>query len=529
MKKIFYYILLGGMLGITSCNSLDLSPEDYYGSNNFWNQKSQAEMFMTGIHADLRNKYQMPVTLGEFRSEILISDVTSMGEGVYGPPMTNNMLTKDNTGVEDWYGLYPNIMHLNLFIKNIDADIDYMTETEKSYYLGQAYGLRAYYYFFLYRTFGGVPLETEPKVTEGSIDITQLYKARSTPEETLEFIKNDVEKSESFFENADKKMSVQYEWSYYATEMLKAQVYMWSAKVTTGLLDDDIEGDHIATLTTVDANNSDLLVAKKALLNVVGQQFELLPNYEDLWTPEGKKNKEIIFAICFDKNEMTNWGANWFYNVALFTNATDLDGNPYSSDPLNLMAAGPLRYEYKVPFLEIYDEDDTRLDATFFQYLFGGKTHGSCWKKLIGHTEGGTHYYDSDVPIYRYSDVLLMLAECENGLGDFNKCADYINDVRERAYGDTFAAHKFIAGDYAENEWAILQERDKEFVGEGSRWFDLLRLRDDNGKALVFSTKAHYGSNTPILAIGQEYMTLWPVNVEVLNGDPEIKQTPGYE
>ena len=49
--------------------------------NDFWNQKSQVEMFMTGIHADLRDKYQMPVTLGEFRSEILISDVTSMGEG----------------------------------------------------------------------------------------------------------------------------------------------------------------------------------------------------------------------------------------------------------------------------------------------------------------------------------------------------------------------------------------------------------------------------------------------------------------
>ena len=50
-----------------------------------------------------------PVTLGEFRSEILISDVTSMGEGVYGPPMTYNLLTKDNTGIDDWYEVYPNI------------------------------------------------------------------------------------------------------------------------------------------------------------------------------------------------------------------------------------------------------------------------------------------------------------------------------------------------------------------------------------------------------------------------------------
>ena len=112
---------------------------------------------------------------------------------------------------------------------------------------------------------------------------------------------------------------------------------MWSAKVTTGLPDDDIAGDHIATLTAVDPNNSDLLTAKKALLNLVNQQFELLPNFADLWTPEGKKNKEIIFALCFNKNELTNWGANWFYNVALFTNATDLDGNKYGPDPLKLL------------------------------------------------------------------------------------------------------------------------------------------------------------------------------------------------
>ena len=256
MKKIFYSILLSGMMVLSACDALDLSPEDYYGSNDFWNQKSQVEMFMTGIHADLRDKYQMPVTLGEFRSEILISDVTSMGEGVYGPPMTNNLLTKDNTGVDDWYEVYPNIMHINLFIRNVDKEIDYMTGMEKSFYLGQAYGLRAYYYFYLYRTFGGVPLETEPKVTEGSIDITQLYKARSTPEETLEFIKEDINKSEAFFNESDKKMSNQYEWSYHATELLKAKIYMWSAKVTTGLPDDDIAGDHIATLTAVDPNNN---------------------------------------------------------------------------------------------------------------------------------------------------------------------------------------------------------------------------------------------------------------------------------
>lgn len=526
MKKILYSLVAAGMLGLYSCDSLDLSPEDYYGSSNFWNQQSQAEMFMTGIHAELRSKYQMPVTLGEFRSELLISDVTSMGEGVYGPPMTNNLLTRDNTGIEDWYELYPNILHLNLFIKNVDSDIDYMTEAEKSFYLGQAYGLRAYYYFYLYRTFGGVPLETEPTVTEGSIDITQLYKARSTPEETLAFIQGDINKSEAFFGKADKKMSDIYEWSYYATEILKAKIYLWSAKVSTRGTTD--KGNHTATVAGVSPADSDLQTARTALLNVKGQAFDLVPEYADLWTPEGKKNQELIFALHFDKNELTNWGANWFYNVALFTNATDLNGNKYGPDPLKLLTAGPLRYEYKTAFIDIYDAEDKRLDATFFQYLFEGTKRGACMKKLAGHTDGGSHYYDSDVPVYRYSDVLLMLAECENGLGNAGGCADYINDVRRRAYGDAFESHKYTAGSYGDNEWAILQERDKEFVGEGSRWFDLLRLQDDGGKPLVFSAKAHYGSTSPILTDEQAYKMLWPVNVEVLNGDPEIEQTYGY-
>ena len=46
MKKIFYSILLSGMMVLSACDALDLSPEDYYGSNDFWNQKSQVEMFM---------------------------------------------------------------------------------------------------------------------------------------------------------------------------------------------------------------------------------------------------------------------------------------------------------------------------------------------------------------------------------------------------------------------------------------------------------------------------------------------------
>jgi hypothetical protein len=50
MKKIKYYILLllVATIALTSCDSLDLSPEDYYGSNNFWNNEAQVKGLLSG-------------------------------------------------------------------------------------------------------------------------------------------------------------------------------------------------------------------------------------------------------------------------------------------------------------------------------------------------------------------------------------------------------------------------------------------------------------------------------------------------
>lgn len=88
--------------------------------------------------------------------------------------------------------------------------------------------------------------------------------------------------------------------------------------------------------------------------------------------------------------------------------------------------------------------------------------------------------------------------------------------------------------DYAANELAILKERDKEFVCEGKRWFDVIRMHDANKKPLVFSTAAAYpdamgDEALPILKEATEqHKLLWSVNIGVLNGDPKLTQTWGY-
>lgn len=71
-------------------------------------------------------------------------------------------------------------------------------------------------------------------------------------------------------------------WSKAATLMLKAEIYMWAAKVT-------ITG-HTATGTT------DLKVAQAALNQIIGK-FELLSDFENVFSTSNRNNKEIIFTL----------------------------------------------------------------------------------------------------------------------------------------------------------------------------------------------------------------------------------------
>lgn len=151
--------------------------------------------------------------------------------------------------------------------------------------------------------------------------------------------------------------------------------------------------------------------------------------------------------------------------------------------------------------------------------------------KLVGHVADGIRYFDNDIVMMRYADVLLMMAEVENGLG--KPCASYINEVRKRAYGENYTEDvTYTDGTYAENELAILKERDKEFAGEGTRWFDLVRMHDAAKKPLAFSVAVAYlepgEEAAAVLSNTEEYKLLWPINIGVMTADPEIKQTWGY-
>ena len=198
MKKIICSLFLATAC-LTGCNELDLTPIDYSATGNYWQNEQQVATFMNGLHKHLRDDYTSPVVLGEFRGGTLRDGTSSLGTSLSSATIVTNALTTTSTGVSNWNNYYNKILQVNHFIQEVENGCAFLSESRRNFFLGQAYGIRAYYYFMLYRTYGGVPLETEVKLLGGSVDPSAMYMERATAEATMQFLKDEIGKSETAF------------------------------------------------------------------------------------------------------------------------------------------------------------------------------------------------------------------------------------------------------------------------------------------------------------------------------------------
>ncbi len=521
IKSIIILIAGINLLFFAACD-LELAPIDYYGSGNYWKNVAHAETYVNGLHNRLRStSFTLQYILGEARGGSSKSGTSSLVTSINYDRIKENNINKDNPGISNWAGLYAPIFDCNLFIQNVeDSELHKSEKSQIDYMLGQVYGIRALYYFYLYRTYGGVPKIERVKVLDGQVEAEDLYTPRATPKEIMDFIKSDIDKSLHYFGNNETIKGRRSYWSKSATTMLAAEVYLWSAKVTTG--------DQTPT-------PSDLSKAKSFLNSIYSDaRFGLCEKFTQIFDVSNKGNKEFIMAIRYEDGEAGNSAGEFVYadpNGNFVNTVYGRDGKLIVSDTLELRGAGWHRNEYEPALWKVFDAEDSRRDATFLEFYNNDMTlKGTVLKKNLGEiNSSGKRVYTGDEALYRYADVVLMLAEVANMEG--GDVAKYINMIRKRAYGNEWkqTTHGYINADFKTNEIAILRERDKEFVNEGRRWFDIVRLKDSKeGKSLAFQNGLSYKSDAPILKQKDAHKLLWPIDVGVLNADPELKQTEGY-
>lgn len=506
-------------LTVSSCKKpLDVVPEDSFGEGNFWQNEAQASNFMVGLHTQFRNNQFQFLRLGELRGGGLTTQevfTVSLNE----VPLIDQRLDENSTGVSNWAGFYGNILQLNLFIKKIEP-VDFIPSDKKNYLLGQAYAMRAYYYFHLLRTYGGVPLRLEPDITMGTTDPLALRKPRSTEAEVTAAVKSDVNKAVALFGSASTLNKGQ--WNPMAALMLKGEVYLWSAKVY--------------------GVTADLVEAKTALNAVSG--FSLQPNFADVFAYTKKKNSEIILTMSFSAAESEMSAVSLFTydlpSIATGLYPDSLASGPVISsnpDPLNIGQVNAMqiiqRYRYSFPLFQSYDNADKRKLATFYDFYKVDKTttpytikmRNTVLRKFLGTFEQSKRYFSDDWPVYREAERLLMLAEIANAEGA--DPSSYIKTIRDRAFGGAGLDPKpFVNGGKDANELAIFTERSKEFVHEGKRWYDLRRMKIGT-EPLVFKAAGNpYGVLTKAT---EAYKILWPIEPDIWTRDPLVNQTPGYK
>lgn len=502
---LFLNIIALMLSGITSCTKeLDeVVPQDAISKDQALKDPNAARTLYHGIYSRFRAYNNTFFQLGEMRSDIWVDGLfTESVDGGFQNLYRHN-ISSLNVPFGDWGGLYNLIYNFNNVIKIIPQTT--LPEAEKNKILAETHGLRAYVYYAMVRTWGAVPLNVEP--VETLTNAAETYKPRTGEDSIFNQIKSDIQTSLSLFGSSNQLASgKRVYWNRLATLILKGDVFLW-----TGTHRGGGANDFNTAKTTL-----------QEIRNLQSPSLELQANYSDIFNPTKKTdNKEIIFALNYEIQQASNGIFSSFLVNSIQANtlsfaqaATPTVSSVYpfinganriglNQAMINRLTAPPV---------------DQRINNTFrvmYSNAAPFAVRGILLTKYAGSTSGTTQIYDNDFVIYRYSDVLFLLAEAKIKLGE--DPSTEINAIRLRAYGSTYKPH--VNGTQVVNMNALLDEDLREYIGEGKRWWSLRRAGDSYVYANINPT---YFSSTSTAKF------LLPLSVGMLTADPLLKQTPGY-
>jgi hypothetical protein len=504
-KYLFISCAFSLLLGVQSCTKKldEVVPQDTISKDQALKDPNAARTLYHGVYGRFRAFDATFFQLGEMRSDIWVDGLfTESVDGALQNLYRHN-ISNLNVPFSGWGGFYNLIYNFNNVIKILPQTP--LPEAERNRMLAEIYGLRAYVYYTMLRTWGAVPLNTEPVETINNA--AETYKRRTGADTIMTQVKADIEQSLQLFGAANTLSAAKrVYWSRVASLVLKGDVFIWS-------------GTHMG------GGNADLTTAKNALQevrNLQGASLDLQANYADIFDPTKKtNNKEIIFALNYElqQAQLGMFGSFQVNSIQATTLSFAQAATPAVSTVypyvngsnrvgmnqtmINRLTAPPADQRINNSFRVMYS------NATPFS------TRGVFLSKFAGTTAGTSQVYNNDFPIYRYADVLLLLAEAKSKLGE-DPSAE-INAIRLRAYGAGYTPH--VNGGINVNMNAILEEYLREFIGEGKRWWALRRA----GDSYVYANlNPVYFSPTSTAKF------LLPLSLSMLTADPLLVQTPGY-
>ena len=523
MKKIYTVILAVLGLGAVACT--DLSPEVYTDvrKEDYFQTPAQFSTLIANAYSQLAGEYGYIYregfwSLQEYTSDAVIVPPRGTDWFDAGVPQAMHKHTWE-TNTRDinngWSFAFGGVTKCNTVIDNIHTiageDESTWSDAAKAG-LAEAKILRAFYHLLAMDVYGNVHID------DGEREVKQY-----TRKEVFDWIEQELLTNADLVDDGVRYGSMTRPVAY----MILAKLYL-NAEVYTGTPMWDKAEEYCDKI-------------------INGKYYELNDDYFDNFKISNTNNKEIIFPIVFDG---VYANGNMFHVMTMHYAMRDVFG--FTTDCWN----GPCTLE---SFYNKYSDNDKRKAQWFVGPVYDTPTdwntiiynraswtgkvvewdHGESHFKVIidpkvttiqdptaanscegarfvkfEFANGIAHHADSDFPIYRYADVLLMKAEARmrqnNGVADeiALKC---VNDVHTRAGLPAYTAAELT---YDE----LLDERGRELAWEGHRRDDLIRF-GKFGETWEFKDADAADKHT----------NLFPIPDWVRDGAPGVyQQNPGY-
>lgn len=428
MKRIFYTIACVLSLGLASCKEfLETEPTDFLAPSTYFQTEEQINFVRAGVY----NNLGAGGLWGSWANYLLGFNAD---EGYMNRsnlpigPWYSNHTPSDGYVLGFWNNLYNGINRANVLLANIDNNPGLKQEF-RDRVRGEALFLRGYYYFMLVQSFGGVPLKVTPTTS-----VVEVDQARATAREVYDQVIKDMEQAEALVPGI-KEVGFGGQISKSAVRGLLARVNLFmagqpindatryaEARKWAKMIMDDAEAGH-------DLNPS----YPQVFMNYSGDKYD--PK-ESIWEVEFQGNRLDQYV------ETTNNG--WINGPpSAITSATG------RADAYMLVCA---------PMLDVYTPGDQRKywNNAYFTYKANTSIMGE--KTLLGEPTTAQKYagrysgkfrreYETlfpksatntpiNMPLLRFSDVLLMFAEAENAIsGPTPEAIEAVNRVRRRGWG----------------------------------------------------------------------------------------------
>jgi len=521
IQKITALCVLSALLMAVGGCSITTEPKSTATDANVFTDASSYEKFLAKLYAGLAvTGQQGPDGNGDFsrldegfshygrqlwQLQELPTDEAVIAWGDAGlPELHTFQWSASNQFVQMmYYRIFYQVSMVNEFLRETSSDKlaergQESIADEIAGYRAEARFLRAYSYWHGIDMFGNIPLVTE------DVPLNSPPPPQSTRAEIYQYvvselndIKNDLPAAGAGeYGRADQG----------AVSMLLAKLYM-NAGVYVGA------ADYASAL---------------AELAQVIPAYSLSADYWAMFEADNGQNPEFIFVTPYDGRYTRTWGGTTFLAHAGCggsMNAADfgLDfcwwGLRVKPEFVALFPGAPDNLDGRADFWT--DGQSLSVDEiTNFAYGYAAPKYTNM--SSLGVAGSNQTHPDTDFPVFRLADAYLMYAECflRGGGGDAGTAVGYINQLRERAYGD--ASGNITAGDLTLD--FILDERGRELWWEGHRRTDLIRFGVFTGGDKLWSWKG----NTQAGAATPDYTALYPIPDFELGANPNLQQNPGY-